>query len=72
MNIEKGQRVVSRSGFVFQVVKLGDVWVTVKGPSGTLEHYTREWFADRFVDQLPRNKFKENKRKPVAVQGELM
>jgi len=72
MTIEKGKVYTSRSNLDFLVVSVGPKWVTVKGPSGTVEHYTREWFKDRFVDQLPRNEFKDKKQKPVAVQGELM
>ena len=64
MKIEIGQKVVSRSGFVFEVVKIARGWITCQGKhSGAFDHYTEKDFIGRFGDQLPKEKPK---------QGELM
>lgn len=54
MTIQKGQRVVSRSGFVFEVVYVGPRGITVKSKmSDKPERYSQEEFIGRFGSQMP-------------------
>lgn len=75
--IEKGQKVVSRSGFVHTVVRVHKdredrTWVVTESEASKArshysktyqEHYLEKEFLARFGDQLPKEKPK---------QGELM
>lgn len=82
MTIQKGQKVVSRSGFVHTVARVhedskGRRWVVTESAISKMQdHYLESEFIARFVDQLPKSTFSKKKveAKPpqAGLQGELM